>query len=89
MLSCFNMKPAAATIVTLSAFISDWIFYHLPYFSSIKEYFLTHNMTTWVHIFEQRIPWMAMVEDYAYLLAVDATFVVVGVVAFQVRDFKS
>ena len=89
MLSCFDMKPAAATIVTLSAFIIDWIFYHLPYFASIKEYFLTHNMTTWVHIFVQRIPWMTMAEDYAYLLAVDATFVIVGVMAFQVRDFKS
>ena len=89
MFSCFDMKPAAATIVTLSAFIIDWIFYHLPYFASIKEYFLTHNMTTWVHIFVQRVPWMQMVEDYAYLLAVDATFVIIGVVAFQMRDFKS
>jgi ABC-2 type transport system permease protein len=89
MFSCFNMKPAAATIVTLSAFIIDWIFYHLPYFSSIKEYFLTHNMTTWVHIFVQRVPWTVMAEDYAYLLAVDATFVIIGVVTFQQRDFKS
>ena len=27
--------------------------------------------------------------DYAYLLAVDATLVVIGVLAFQARDFKS
>jgi len=84
-----DQEKVAATIVTLSAFIIDWIFYHLPYFSSIKEYFLTHNMTTWVHIFLQRVPWMTMAEDYAYLLAMDATFVIIGVVAFQVRDFKS
>ena len=88
MLSCFNMKPATATIVTLSAFIIDWIFYHLPYFSSIKEYFLTHNMTTWVHIFLQRVPWTLMAQDYAYLLAVDATFVIVGVVSVSAAGFQ-
>ena len=89
MFSCFNMKPATATIVTLSVFVIDWIFYHMPYFSSIKEYFLTHSMSTWSRVFALRIPWMQMTEDYAYLLAIDATFVIVGVVAFQMRDFKS
>ena len=89
MLSCFNMKPAAATIVTLATFIIDWIFFHLPYFESIKEYFITRNMETWVNIFRYRIPWTQMTQDYAYLLAVDATFVIIGVLNFQRRDFKS
>ena len=89
MLSCFNMKPAAATIVTLAAFVIDWIFFHLPYFESIKEYFITRNMETWVNIFRYRIPWTQMTQDYAYLIAVDATFVIIGILNFQQRDFKS
>ena len=89
MFSCFNMKPAAATIVSLSVFIIDWIFYHLPYFESIKDWFITKNMASWANVFQQHIPWDQMLEDYAYLLGVDITLVVIGILAFSVRDFKS
>jgi hypothetical protein len=30
-----------------------------------------------------------MVEDYAYLLGIDATFLIIGAVVFSSRDFKS
>jgi hypothetical protein len=30
-----------------------------------------------------------MIGDYAYLLGLDATFVVVGLAAFERRDFKA
>lgn len=89
MLSCFNMKPSAATIVTLTFFFIDYIFYHFPYFASVKDWFVTKNMATWVFVFQPNIPWQRMVEDYAYLFGLDATLVLIGVVAFSVRDFKS
>ncbi len=88
-LSCFNMKPAAATIVTLSYFFIDFILFHLPYFESIKGWFITKNMETWTNVFRSPIPWPRMVEDYAYLLAVDLTLVIIAAVNFQRRDFKS
>lgn len=88
-LSCCNMKPAAATIVTLSVFVVDWIFHHLPYFESIKDWFITKNMASWANVFRAPIPVMSMLEDYAYLFGVNATLVVVGVLIFQMRDFKS
>lgn len=88
-LSCFNMKPAAATIVTLSYVTVDYIFRMLPYFESIKHWFLTTHMATWTNIFREHIPWPQIVEDYAYLLAVDLTLFVIGMVNFQQRDFKS
>ena len=88
-LSCCNMKPAAATIVTLSVFVVDWIFHHLPYFESIKDWFITKNMASWANIFQGSVPVMAMVEDYAYLLGIDGTLVVLGILVFQSRDFKS
>lgn len=89
MLSCFNMKPAAATIATLTYFIADSIFRSIPYFEDIKQWFLTTHIESWINIFRTPIPVEQMVGDYAYLLAVDATLVIIGVLAFQARDFKS
>jgi len=88
-LSCFNMKPAAATITTLSYVMIDFIFKGIPYFESIKPWFLTTHMATWANVFREHIPWAQIGEDYAYLLAVDLTLLVIAAVQFQTRDFKS
>jgi ABC-2 type transport system permease protein len=89
MLSCWNMKPAAATIATLTYFMADAIFRGIPYFDGIKQWFLTTHLEAWYHVFRTPIPVEQMIGDYAYVLAVDATLVIVGVLAFQARDFKS
>ena len=49
--SCLNMKPAAATVVTLTIFFFDFIFRNIPYFESLKPYFLTGHMTAWLGMF--------------------------------------
>ena len=46
-------------------------------------------MSVWLQVFVTRISWRDMAIDVSYLLALDATFVVLGVVAFGQRDFKS
>lgn len=89
MFSCFNMKPVSATICTLTYFTTDNIFRNIPYFDSLKQWFITSHVETWYNIYRSPVPWSRMVEDYAYLIGVDATFVIIGVVAFSVRDFKS
>ncbi len=89
MMSCCNVKPAAATISTLSFFIADLIFRGLPYFESIKHWFITAHTETWYNVLRSPIPWQRMVEDYAYLFGVNATFVLIGGVIFCSRDFKS
>ncbi len=88
-LSCFNMKPAAATITTLSYVIVDFIFKSIPYFESLKHWFLTTHMVTWTNVFRPHIPWPQIAEDYAYLLAVNFTLVIIATVNFLQRDFKS
>lgn len=88
-LSCFNMKPAAATILTLSIVFADFILKITPYFESIRHWFLTMKMATWVHVFDYHIPWEMMVENYVWLLAVDATLFLIGWLVFERRDFKS
>ena len=89
LLSCCNMKPAAATIVTLSIFFVDMIFRAIPWFDSIQHWFVTAHMSTWLNVFQPNLPVLQMVQDYAYLLALDATFVIAALVIFQGRDFKS
>jgi ABC-2 type transport system permease protein len=88
-LSCFNMKPAAATIATLSYVTVDFIFKSIPYFESLKHWFLTTHMSTWINVFRPHIPWPQIAEDYAYLLAVNFTLVIIAAVNFHQRDFKS
>ena len=87
--SCLPMKPAAATIVTLSVLFVDTILKTPPFFSSIRGWFLTAKMNAWVGVFEYRIPWEAMFEQYTWLLAINATLLVAGAVVFHSRDFKS
>jgi ABC-2 type transport system permease protein len=89
MLSCCNMKPAAATICTLTYFLTDSIFRSIPYFESLKPWFITSHVETWYNVFRSPVPWLQMLEDIAYLAGMDATFVLIGVVVFSVRDFKS
>jgi len=89
MLSSFNMKPAAATIVTLSVLFFDSIFRNIPYFESLQPYFITAHMATWLHVFENHVPWWQIAEDCFYLLGFDVTCVIVGLAVFHQRDFKS
>jgi ABC-2 type transport system permease protein len=89
MFSCFNMKPAAATIVTLSIFFIDMVVRLIPYFQSIKGYLLTYHMAAWIQIFQPYIPWWRLAESMIYLMAFNATFLLIACVHFCRRDFKS
>lgn len=88
MFSCFNMKPAAATILTLSACFIDLLLRMTPYFESIREWFLTHHMAVWIHVFEPHVPWARIAEATVFLLAWDLTFVAVGIAHFMRRDIR-
>lgn len=88
-LSCLNMKPSAATVVTLSILFADFILKNIPYFESIRGWFLTMKMSAWVRVFHYRIPWESMVEDYAWLMAINATLFLIAWQVFSQRDFKS
>jgi ABC-2 type transport system permease protein len=89
MFSCFNMKPAAATITTLSIIIMDIVFRNVPYFEDYQAWFVTTHMSAWIRTFVTYTPWWDIIEDYTYLLALDATCLVVALAVFQRRDFKA
>jgi len=86
--SCCNMKPAAASIVTLSVIFVDFIFRGIPYFESLHAWFITTHLSTWMHIYESYPPWWRMTEDYSYLLGLDLTCLIVGSAIFLQRDLK-
>jgi ABC-2 type transport system permease protein len=88
-LSCWNVKPSAATISAITVFFVDWILHEMPYFETYRSWMMTTHMNTWMNAFREPLPWSRMVEDYAYLFGLDATFFIVGAVVFASRDFKS
>jgi ABC-2 type transport system permease protein len=89
MFSCFNMKPASATIMTLSVYLADTVVRSIPYFESIRIYCLSNHMAIWVQSFQQELPWQKMLESISYLSAWNLLFLSLGARYFLRRDFKS
>jgi len=89
MFSCFNMKPAAATILALSYLFMNMVLQHIPYFWAYRNWFVTVHFETWFHVFQQPISWSQILQSEITLAGISATAFTIGVMGFQVRDFKS
>ncbi|HVV02259.1 MAG TPA: ABC transporter permease [Verrucomicrobiae bacterium] len=89
MFSCFNMKPAAATIVALSFLFVNFVLENIPFFEPYQDWFLTHHFKAWVLVYAQPTPWARMAESLSLLVGVCVTTFLVGAAAFQARDIKS
>ncbi|MEM1108640.1 MAG: ABC transporter permease subunit [Planctomycetota bacterium] len=88
MFSCFKMKPAAATILTLSVFFVDVVLMNLPYFSELRHLFMSYHIGFWVRTYHVYPPWPEIAQSVAWLTGLMSTFVVVGVTHFAGRDLK-
>ena len=89
MFSCFNMKPAAATILALSLLFVNLVMEGIPFFEQYHEYLLTYHFRTWHHVYVDPIPWSQLTQSVFVLLAVNLTTFLIGAAAFQARDIKS
>ena len=89
MFSCFNVKPAAATILAISVFFISMILHDMPYFRDLREYFMVHHLYLWTHFFRLQIPWWRVGESLSVLAGYNCTFLIIGCAAFQRRDIKS
>ncbi|MGA9450903.1 MAG: ABC transporter permease subunit [Verrucomicrobiia bacterium] len=89
MFSCFNMKPAAATILALSYLFMNMVMQHIPFFEPYQDWFVTHHLESWFWLFQTPTPWPQIVQSEITLLAASATAFVIGAAVFQVRDIKS
>lgn len=89
MFSCFNMKPAAATILALSFLFVNFVMEQIPYFQEYREYLLTYHFQAWILIYAQPTPWERLAQSLFVLFAYSLTSFLVGAAAFQARDIKS
>jgi ABC-2 type transport system permease protein len=89
MFSCWNMKPAAAAILALSAILIDRILMEIPYFHDLKEYFIGYHLNLWQTVFYEHIWWWRVGESLSILTGLSLTFLIIGICVFQVKDIKS
>ena len=89
MFGCFNMKPAAATILSLSFMFINIVVENLPFFERFQEWLLTYHCRAWILVYAQPTPWARIAESLCVLLAFNLTAFLIGAAAFQARDIKS
>jgi ABC-2 type transport system permease protein len=89
MFSCFNMKPAAATILALSFLFLNLVMESIPFFDRYEEWFLPYHFRLWLYVYTDPLPWERITGSLAVLLAFAVTTFLIGAAAFQSRDIKS
>jgi ABC-2 type transport system permease protein len=89
MFSCFNMKPAAATILALSILFVSIVMETIPFFERYHSWLLPYHFRGWLLVFSKPIPWGRMGESLCVLMACNLTAFIIGTAGFQVRDIKS
>lgn len=89
MFSCYNMKPAAATILALSFLFVNLVMENIPFFEQYQPWFLTHHFRSWLYVFTRPTPWAQIAQSLCVLAAVNLTAFIIGAVGFQMRDVKS
>lgn len=89
MFSCFNMKPAAATILGLTFLLANLVMENMPFFEEYKEFFLTTHFRCWLLVFNDPLNWPDILRSFCVIAGFNVTAFVVGACAFHVRDIKS
>ncbi len=78
MFSCFNMKPAAATILALSLLFVNLVMEGIPFFEQYHEYLLTYHFRSWHNVYAQPIPWAQIGQSLCVLVAFNLTTFLIG-----------
>lgn len=89
MFSCFNMKPAAASILALSFLFLNFVMEHIPFFERYQEWLLTYHFRVWLLVYAEPTPWYRIGESLSILFAFALTSFLIGCAVFQTRDIKT
>ena len=89
MFSCFNIKPAAATILALSFYLLNMVLSLMPFAEDYRDWFLTSHFDSWLLVFKPNVQASQFVGSLSVLLGYNLTAFIIGAAAFQVRDFKT
>jgi len=88
-LSCFRIKPAAATIGALSYILVDFIIRTGGFMDSHQHLLITKHMAVWGRTLAETIDWPLIWRGYAVIFAVNITLFTLGYAVFESRDLKS
>ncbi len=88
-LSCFKIKPAAATITALSYILIDSILLRSNLMKSYEFLLVSQYMEIWGRAYADPIPWALVTRSYSVLIAVNFSLFTLGAAWFQSRDLKS
>lgn len=86
--SCLPLRPATATVLTLTVLLADLILGTVPFFQPYAAWFLTHHLGCWLLTFDYVVPWTRIAESIFYLGAISASCWVVGTMVFCDRDLR-
>ncbi|MBI3879953.1 MAG: hypothetical protein HY301_07790, partial [Verrucomicrobia bacterium] len=89
MFGCFNMKPAAATVLALSLLLFNLVMESIPAFQQYRQFLLIYHMRAWTVVFAEPIQWTRVGGSLLVLVAFNFTCLAIGVTGFQLRDIKS
>lgn len=88
-LSCFPIKPAAATIGALSYLLADFILRNSGFMYSYQHLLVTRHMSVWTRLMAETIEWPHVYRGFAVLAALNITLFTLGFAVFESRDLKS
>jgi len=88
-LSCFPIKPAAATIGALSYILIDRILRETGFMEDYDHFLLSKHIISWARLLIESPPWPIIIRDYTVLMAVNLSLFVLGAAVFESRDLKS
>jgi ABC-2 type transport system permease protein len=90
MFSCFNIKPAAATILALSVLFTNLAIQFIPFMKEYENWLLTVQLSNvWFPILSSPVPWWKIGSAFSILVGFNLTFLLIGCSVFQMRDIKS
>lgn len=89
MLSCFRIKPAAATIVTIAWLLADFVLTITPFFKDYQHWLVNPRINKWFFLYRQEIPWPTVAEAAVQLAGIGLTAFVIGWIVFERKDIKS
>jgi ABC-2 type transport system permease protein len=89
MFSCFNVKPAAATILALSVIFVSFVLMQIPFFKELQPWFLNYYLNLWQNFLSAPVPWWKVWQSVFVLAGFNVSFLIIGTTAFHVRDIKS
>lgn len=88
-LSCFPIKPAAATIGALSYILVDFILRNSGFMESYQHLLITRHMAAWTRLLAETIDWPLVIRGFAVVFATNITLFTLGYAVFESRDLKS